>query len=71
MRNEIDISQYVSCFHDGSLFNISKMKNEITFEMSSAEVDFSEIEKGLALSKDPLYWTKNKFMHRKCLVLSL
>lgn len=52
MRNEIDISKYASYFHDGSLFNISKLKNEITFQMSSAEVDFSEIEKDLALSKD-------------------
>jgi hypothetical protein len=52
MRNEIDISKYVSYFHDGNLFNVSKLKNEITFQMSSAEVDFSEIEKELILSKD-------------------
>ena len=52
MRNQIDISKYASYFHDGNLFNISILKNEVTFQMSSAEVDFSEIEKDLALSKD-------------------
>jgi len=52
MQNEIDISKYAAYFHDGNLFNISKLKNEITFQMTSAEVDFTEIEKGLTLSKD-------------------
>ena len=52
MQNEIDISKYAAYFHDGNLVNISNLKNKITFQMSSAEVDFSEIEKDLALSKD-------------------
>lgn len=52
MQNEIDVSKYADYFHDGNLFNILKLKNEIAFQMSSAEVDFSEIEKGLTLSKD-------------------
>lgn len=52
MRNEIDISKYAFHFHDGNIFNISILKNEIAFQMSSAEVDLSEIENGLALSKD-------------------
>jgi hypothetical protein len=52
MQVKMDISKYVSYFHDGSLFNISRLKSEITFQMFSAEVDFSEIEKNLTLSKD-------------------
>lgn len=52
MRNEIDISKYTSYFHDGSLFNISKLKNEITFQISSAEVDLSDIEENITLSKE-------------------
>lgn len=52
MQNEINISKYVDYFHDGTLFNILKLKNEIAFQMSSAEVDPSEIEKELILSKN-------------------
>lgn len=52
MRNEIDISRYAAYFHDGNLFNILNLENEIAFQMSSAEVDFSEMEKNLILSKD-------------------
>jgi hypothetical protein len=52
MQNEIDVSKYTGFFHDGNLFGISKIKNEIAFRMSSAEVDPSEIEKFLPLSKD-------------------
>lgn len=52
MQNEIDISKYVDYFHDGNLYNISKMNNEVTFQMSSAEMDAFEVEKGLTLSKD-------------------
>jgi len=52
MKSRIDISKYTAYFHDGNLFNISKLKNEITFQMSSAEMGFSEIEKGLTLSKN-------------------
>lgn len=52
MRSEIDISKYAAYFHDGNLFNISRVKDEIVCQMSSAEVDLSEIEKGLVLSKN-------------------
>lgn len=52
MGNEIDISKYAAYFHDGSLFKISKRQDEIAFQMSSAEVDPSEIRKDLILSKD-------------------
>src|SRR5579863_1167454 len=52
MQNEIDIRKYAAYFHDGTLFNISKLKNELKFQMSSAEVDPSDVEEGLTLSKD-------------------
>lgn len=52
MQNKVDIRKYIDYFHDGNLFNISKLKNEITFQMSSAEIDSFEIEKDLELSED-------------------
>lgn len=52
MLNEIDISKYTDYFHDGNLFNIAKFKNEIAFQMSSAEVTVFQIEKELTLSVD-------------------
>jgi hypothetical protein len=52
MSKKIDISKYQDYFHDGSLFNILKSNNKITFEMSSAEIDPSEIEGDLIFSTD-------------------
>jgi len=52
MRDKIYIISYAHYFHDGNLFNISILRNEIAFQMCSAEVDFSEIGKNLTLSKD-------------------
>lgn len=52
MSQKIDISRYQDYFHDGSLFNIIKSNNKITFEMSSAEIDPSQIEGDLTFSTD-------------------
>lgn len=52
MQNEVNISKYAGYFHDGSLFNIKIIKNEIMFDMCSAEIDPLEIENEVALSKD-------------------
>jgi hypothetical protein len=52
VQTEIDISKYTSHFHDGDLLNIVKLENEVALRMSSAEVDCSEVEKGLTLSEN-------------------
>ncbi len=52
MEDNINIIDYAEYFHDGTLYDICRLKNEIAFYMSSAEVDLPEKRKGLVLSKD-------------------
>jgi hypothetical protein len=52
MRKKFDIIKYTSYFHDGTLFNILTVSDQIAFQMSSAEINVSDIEKGVLLSKD-------------------
>lgn len=46
----MDISKYVSYFHDGSITKISQKNNNIILTMRSSEVDPNDIEKKLFLS---------------------
>ena len=47
----MDISKYTSFFHDGSIMDIQHTKNKIEFSMTSAEMDYEDLQEDIALSK--------------------
>ena len=48
----MNIANYTSYFHDGTLYNIVKVNNEISFQMSSAEVELCKVGNDFTLSED-------------------
>lgn len=48
----MDISDYTSFFHDGSLLEIKHENDKIELSMSSAEMDEEDLKEPIVLSKD-------------------
>jgi len=48
----MDIKNYTSFFHDGSILNITHSGNRMTISMESAEMDEEDLVDDLALSKN-------------------
>jgi hypothetical protein len=48
----MNLKNYTSFFHDGSIIAMNHVGNEITISMESAEMDEGDIKDGIALSKD-------------------
>jgi hypothetical protein len=48
----MDIQNYTSFFHDGSIMEISHAGNKMTFSMESAEIDEEDVKGDVVLSKN-------------------
>lgn len=52
IKDNIDILDYTSFFHDGSIIDIDHQKDQVLIYMESAEVDKGDLEDNIELSEE-------------------